>query len=127
MSLSKLNRGKTKTHGHSDTLSTCVFLYMMAGGQSYRNVGNVFGIPRNTVCRIFHKEVDRIAEIYKDYVKLPGPEGNEEIRRAFQSKSDNGVFDVMAGAIDGTHIPILAPAKNPDDYYNRKQYHSFQC
>ncbi len=30
----------------------------------------------------------------------------------------------MAGAIDGTHIGILAPADDPADYYNRKGFHS---
>ena len=28
------------------------------------------------------------------------------------------------GAIDSTHIPIIAPKDNPADYYNRKGYHS---
>ena len=28
------------------------------------------------------------------------------------------------GAIDSTHIPIIAPKNNPLDYYNRKGYHS---
>ena len=28
------------------------------------------------------------------------------------------------GAIDGSHIPMLAPEENPCDYYNRKGWHS---
>ena len=31
---------------------------------------------------------------------------------------------MCAGAIDGTHIPILAPSHNHADYINRKGYHS---
>ena len=31
---------------------------------------------------------------------------------------------MCCGAIDGTHIPIVAPTKNPADYVNRKKYHS---
>ena len=27
------------------------------------------------------------------------------------------------GALDGSHIPIIAPSENPLDYYNRKGYH----
>ena len=30
----------------------------------------------------------------------------------------------MVGAIDGSHIPIIAPKNDPNDYYNRKQFHS---
>jgi len=30
----------------------------------------------------------------------------------------------VVGAIDGSHIPIIAPKNNPNYYYNRKQFHS---
>ena len=30
----------------------------------------------------------------------------------------------MPGAVDRTHIPIVAPSDCPTDYYNRKGYHS---
>ena len=33
-------------------------------------------------------------------------------------------FPQCAGAIDGTHIPVEAPAENASDYYNRKGWHS---
>ena len=34
-----------------------------------------------------------------------------------------GVLQCIS-AIDGSHIPIIAPSENPLDYYNRKGYHS---
>ena len=30
----------------------------------------------------------------------------------------------VGGAIDGTHLPIIAPYDHPDEYYNRKSFHS---
>ena len=30
----------------------------------------------------------------------------------------------VIGAIDGTHIPIIAPRDRPSDYFNRKQRYS---
>ena len=33
-------------------------------------------------------------------------------------------FPMCGGAIDGTHIPILAPNESHADYVNRKRYHS---
>jgi len=35
-------------------------------------------------------------------------------------------FPNTIGVIDGTHIRIEAPKKNPIDYINRKGYHSIQ-
>ena len=35
-------------------------------------------------------------------------------------------FPGVVGAIDGTHIPIKAPKENPNDYINRKFFHSIQ-
>ena len=33
-------------------------------------------------------------------------------------------FPQVAGAIDGTHIPIICPVENSSDYYNRKGFYS---
>lgn len=33
-------------------------------------------------------------------------------------------FPMCAGALDGTHIPIIAPSSYPTDYYNRKGWYS---
>ena len=35
-------------------------------------------------------------------------------------------FLVVVGAIDGTHIPIKTLIENPNDYINRKFFHSVQ-
>ena len=33
-------------------------------------------------------------------------------------------FPQVAGAIDGTHVPVIKPQDNPSDYYNRKGFYS---
>ncbi len=41
-----------------------------------------------------------------------------------QSFQDQFGFPQVAGAIDGTHIPIKAPEDAPEDYFNRKHFYS---
>ena len=37
---------------------------------------------------------------------------------------DNETFPQCADAIDGTHLPVNAPVHTPEDYHNRKGWHS---
>ena len=37
---------------------------------------------------------------------------------------ENRGFPQCVGAIDGTHIPIITPKENPEDYFNRKHFYS---
>ncbi|KAK7884700.1 hypothetical protein WMY93_010355 [Mugilogobius chulae] len=45
----------------------------------------------------------------------------EAITTGFERKSG---FPMCGGALDGTHIPIIAPASYPTDFYNRKGWYS---
>ena len=57
-----------------------------------------------------------------DFIKFP--KGEAETRRAIQKFQEISCFPQVVGAIDGSHIPIIAPKNDPNDYYNRKQFHS---
>ena len=43
---------------------------------------------------------------------------------AIMENLENGAFPRIIGAIDGTHIRIRAPTKDPVAYINRKKFHS---
>ena len=45
---------------------------------------------------------------------------------ASQEVFTQGGFPGVIGVIDGTHIAIRAPMNSPDDYINRKKFHSVQ-
>ena len=47
----------------------------------------------------------------------------ERVQEVIDSFGQLG-FPQCCGAIDGSHIPIRAPTLNPEDYYNRRSFHS---
>ena len=51
------------------------------------------------------------------------PKG-DDLLRVIRGYEETWSFPMCAGAIDGTHIPILAPNKNHTDYVNREGFHS---
>ncbi|XP_041376825.1 protein ANTAGONIST OF LIKE HETEROCHROMATIN PROTEIN 1-like [Gigantopelta aegis] len=55
------------------------------------------------------------------YVRIPKDQGFLDILNGFEKVWG---FPQCAGAIDGTHIPIIAPKEDHCDYYNRKGWHS---
>ena len=55
------------------------------------------------------------------YVWFPSGESLREVVDGFKLKFD---FPQCAGAVDGTHIPIVSPEEYPADYFNRKGWHS---
>jgi len=57
------------------------------------------------------------------FISWPSNDEAQIIMRKFEEASG---FPNIIGAIDGTHIRIEAPKKNPVDYINRKGYHSIQ-
>ena len=47
-----------------------------------------------------------------------------ELSEVMQIYKEKWQFPICAGATDGIHIPIIAPAADHSDYVNRKGYHS---
>ncbi len=91
-------------------------------GAGYRTLAHLFGVSCSSVCHIvrdFCLAVKR--ELLHEYVKLPRGEELQNVIRGFYTTWG---FPQCAGAIDGSHNPIIAPSHNPTDYFNRKGWHS---
>ena len=55
------------------------------------------------------------------YISLPPQD--DELPEVIQGFKQKWGFVQCAGAIDGSHIPVRAPAINHTDYYNRKGWY----
>lgn len=93
-------------------------LWFLATGADYRTISHLFGVAKSTVCG--H---ERGLLQYSQLIATPiySNSALKEIVSGFERDHD---FPQCAGAVDGTHIPIVSPQECPADYYNRKGWHS---
>ena len=56
------------------------------------------------------------------YIRLP--QSAQEIRETVDQSRDRAGFSQVVAGVDGCHIPIKEPQNNPEDYVNRKGFHS---
>ena len=94
-----------------------VALWRLATGNSYRTKGLVFGVGRCTALKLKDEFCLALLMTAKDFIKFP--RGEVETRRAIEAFQELSCFPQVVGAIDGSHIPIIAPKNDPNDYYNR--------
>ncbi|XP_053897659.1 uncharacterized protein LOC128844193 [Malaclemys terrapin pileata] len=95
-----------------------IALWKLATPDSYRSVGNQFGVGKSTVGAAVMQVAKAITELLLPKVVTLG-----NVQVIVDGFSAMG-FPTCGGAIDGTHIPILAPEHQGSQYINRKGYFS---
>ena len=114
-------RDTTMRRAVSASRRLAIFLYLSSTAE-YRTIANLFGVSVAFVCSCIKEVAIVIVQKMKaKFITIPKGEELKEIMRMYKVKWQ---FPMCAGAIDGTHIPIIAPAVNHADYVNRKGYHS---
>ena len=99
-----------------------ITLWKLATNIEYRTLSALFGLGRSTVGEIVLDTSHAIAtHLLSQYVRIPQEEKLKEIVEGFETYWG---FPQAAGAVDGTHIPIIRPEESASDYYNRKGYYS---
>ena len=99
-----------------------VALWRLATSVEYRTISHLFGIGRSTACEIVHEVTHAITQtLLPRYIQLPQGQDLDDVIREFESMKQ---FPQVGGALDGCHIPIIAPEEHPEDYHNRKGWHS---
>ena len=73
------------------------------------------------MCTCIKEVCEAISNKMASAISFPS---GENLLNVIQGYDEEWGFPMCGGAIDGTHIPILAPNKSHADYVNRKGYHS---
>ena len=82
----------------------------------------VFGFGKSTIIKIFQDGINHVVQLAPTFIKLPVTALETALATtSFQEFSDCAIPKVV-GAVDGTHIEILAPSSESKlDYFSRKQ------
>lgn len=100
-----------------------VALHFFGTGSQYHAVSDMHGIHKSTVSRIIHRVSNAIlTTLFHIYVRWP----NDSSLIPFKFFQIAG-FPRIAGAVDGTLIPIEAPSLNEKDYVDRHGQHSINA
>ena len=99
-----------------------ITFYYLSSTAEYRTIANLFGVSRSFVCMCVRDVCKAIVKkMQSKFIYLPKQHELEDIVETYKRRWG---FPGCFGAIDGTHVPILAPTENHADYVNRKGYHS---
>ena len=99
-----------------------VELWRLLTGNLFRTVSKVFGIGKSIVIKLVNELISELVRMSPEFIKFPKTtlETGAKIR-SFCNITGCKISQVL-GAIDGTHIEILAPSSdNKVDYFSRKQ------
>ncbi|XP_062849564.1 putative nuclease HARBI1 [Trichomycterus rosablanca] len=99
----------------------CIALRFFANRSFLYNVGDAEHLGKATVCRSVRKVCLALKRLLYNFVVFPGHKPIMNIKEEFHRIAG---FPRVIGCMDGTHIPIKAPAENEEDYVNRKSFHS---
>lgn len=105
-------------------LLTCI--RFLATNSFYSVVGHAHGVSKSTISRAIRRVVLAINHTFVSTI-ICWPNSliaRQNISEDFYQYSG---LPCVAGAIDGTHIPIRAPKEREDQFVNRKQFHSINA
>ncbi|XP_050706066.1 putative nuclease HARBI1 [Eriocheir sinensis] len=105
-------------------LKVALTLRYLATGKMQQCNADDFGVSRATVSRIITQTVDALVtqENMRRFMGFPLNRGEQQRMKA--EFAEIAGFPGVVGAVDGTHVRIVAPHEHEEVYVNRKNYHS---
>ncbi len=99
-----------------------IAIWWLANGESYRSVGQTFGVSTSIVGYITKDFVGALVHLRHRFIMWP--QSTEQCSKCIASFENLSPLPNVFGAIDGTHIHIKAPEESTVDFFDRKQRHS---
>ncbi|KAK2863754.1 hypothetical protein Q7C36_002908 [Tachysurus vachellii] len=99
-----------------------IAIWKLATGGEYKTISHLFGVGLSTVFNCVQEFCNAVITMLPPYhIRFPDADKLLEMSTFFNNRWR---VPQCVGAIDGTHIPIIAREDRPQDYYNRKGWHS---
>lgn len=98
-------------------LKVLVFLMLCGHGSKQRLVAFFFKITQSAVSRAFHRVLDAMQDLHKEFVQQPD---DNAVSPEIEFNRKNTAFSGCIGAIDGTHIPAHIPIHSQRIFFDRK-------
>lgn len=100
-----------------------IALWRLANGTSYRDIGTHFDQGKSTCITITKEFCQVMRQMAAQFIKFP--RSRQEFSRAIALFEDVSKIPQAMGAIDGTHIEIIAPpGRGKFDYFDREHRYS---
>ncbi|MCO5595739.1 hypothetical protein L7F22_049786 [Adiantum nelumboides] len=101
----------------------CVALHRLASRSNLQVIVDLYEISTSAAQKIVidFSEAMLSSRLHDLYIKWPSLERMQSLAREFEAIQG---IPYVIGAMDGSHIPIIAPRAQHEDYFNRKGFHS---
>ena len=103
-------------------VKVAVAISRLATGNSMQSIADLYRIGLSTSQLAVSQFTNAVRTLLlKKYIRWPSTTTMDKFAREFESIHQ---IPYVVGAVDGSHIPIVAPRLHAADYYNRKGFHS---
>ncbi|XP_054632765.1 uncharacterized protein LOC129181507 [Dunckerocampus dactyliophorus] len=99
-----------------------IALWKLATNSEYRSISHLFGVSKTTVCRCVREFCLAVCTLLvPQEIRFPDVDKLQEMAAGIEQSWG---LPQCIGAIDGAHIPIIAPHEKHRDYINGRGWHS---
>ena len=97
-------------------------LHQLGSGDGLHTIGDLYGIHKSTLSIIVREFCGAVRKYLQPFfVQIPSGSQFRVLASNFEKLHE---ISYIMGAIDGSHILVLAPIIGEEDHYCRKSFHS---